>query len=134
MAKLIWAVLCQRILLDQDTQFLSYIDVVDGVALPSFPNVAPLILVGTLWQLEEAPPPLEVRIRLYTPDGSLLMESNPCAPEIKPEHKRMRIGIGLAGFPLASPGRYEFGVEQHVNGQWIEATRVPFDVEGVTVH
>ena len=133
MATLVWAVICQRILHDQNTNFLSYIDAMDGVALPTFPVVAPMLFVGTLWQLKDDPK-FGVRVCAYAPDGSLLLESNPFIPEIPLEQKRYRVNVGLTGLPLSGPGLYTFGVENLVNDQWVEVTRIPFDVEQAVGH
>src|ERR1035438_672928 len=69
MAKLIWSVPCSRILLDQPSNRVSYIDVLDGVSLPSFPPLAPLTFIGMFFQRENETK-LEVRVRAYGGDRS----------------------------------------------------------------
>jgi hypothetical protein len=133
MAKLIWAVPCSRILLDQPSNRVSYIDVLDGVSLSSFPTLAPLTFIGMFFQRENETK-LEVRVRAYGVDGEPLMDSDPVTLNFEPNHKRFRVHIGLGGFQLAKPGRFGFGVEVKLRGKWHEIDRVPFDVEPLIEH
>ena len=128
MAKLIWAVTCSRILLDQPTNLVSYIDLLDGVALLHFPTNAPPTFIGTAWQREDEHI-LEMRVRAYAPDGSHLMDSQAVPLVFEPQHKRGRIHVGFEGFTIPGPGRYEFGIEIKKDSKWVEVTRIPFDVD-----
>lgn len=128
MAKLIWAIPCSRILLDQPSNLVSYIDVLDGVALPSYPALAPLTFIGMVWQREDESK-LDVRVRVLSPDGSHVMDSESAQVIFQPHHKRGRIHIGLGGFPIAGPGRFHFAIDTKVRNKWVEQARVPFDLE-----
>jgi hypothetical protein len=128
MAKLIWAIPCSRILLDQPSNLVSYIDALDGVAIPSFPADAPTTFIGTLWH-RDGSAKIEVRIAVYDPDGKKLMDSEAVAFTFEPHHKRCRANIGFSGFPLKGPGQFSFGVELKKGGKWTEVLRIPFDVD-----
>lgn len=128
MANLIWAVPCSRILLDTPSNLVSYIDVLDGVALPTYPSLAPLTFIGMVWQRENESK-LEVRVRVLGPDGTELMISEPSQVVFGPNHRRGRIHIGVAGFMIPAPGRYHFAIELKLRNKWTETSRLPFDLE-----
>lgn len=130
MAKLVWALLCRRIIIDQQTNLVSYVDALDAVAIPEFPFKAPPVLVGTLWQ-REGEKNLEMRVQVYAPSGAQLVTFEASPLEFEPAHKRARMNAGVAGFEIAGPGRYQFGIETREKGKWVEVHRVPFDVDPV---
>jgi hypothetical protein len=129
MATYIWGVLCRRAIVDQPTNSVSYIDMLEGLLPPRLPVPAPLIIAATLWRREEGDrDTLEVRARVESPDG-VTLASDSVVLHMEPRHKRGRINIGLAGYELSSSGRHEFVIEQRLRGQWREAARLPFDIE-----
>jgi len=128
MHKLLLAVPCCRVIIDQATNMVSFIDVLDGAVRPAFPSIAPVSFIGTIWQLG-ARRKIEVRVRVYAPDGSQVADGHAAPMEVAPNVKRARIVIALGGFTLSRPGTYGFGVEVKRGDQWEEATRIPFDIE-----
>lgn len=128
MANLVWALLCGRLIIDSQTNLVSYVDALDAVTLPKFPVKAPPIVVGTLWQREEEKK-LEMRVQVYAPSGAQLGVFEATPLEFKPEHKRARMNVLVAGFDIESAGRYQFGIETREKGKWVEIHRVPFDVD-----
>ena len=128
MAKLVWALLCQRVIIDQQTNFVSYVDALDSVAIPKFPIKAPPLFVSTIWQRDKEAR-LEMRVRAFAPGGEKLTEVEANPLEFAPHHRRARMTVGLAGFDLTGPGRYEFAVDTRDGGKWVEVQRVPFDVD-----
>ena len=128
MAKLVWALLCQRMILDQGTNLVSYIDALDAIAVTHFPAKSPLIVVSSLWQ-RGTETKLEMRVRVFSPHGNVLAEIEAVPLDFAPQHQRGRMAVGLAGFDIDGPGRYEFGIETRENGAWKEVHRVPFDIE-----
>ncbi|MDR3673254.1 MAG: hypothetical protein P4L36_20580 [Holophaga sp.] len=128
MARLTWAIACQRILLDQQTNMMSYIDALDGISLPVFPIMAPPIFVGTLWE-REGEAQIEVQVKAYAPDGAILGTAVSEPLRFRPEHQRGRVNVVLAGIVLPAAGRYEFGIEIRDKKKWVEVNRIPFQVE-----
>lgn len=129
MAKLIWAVICARVITDAQTNLISYIDTLELVALPSFPIKAPLVVVGSVWE-PEGEKKIEVRAKAYSPDNKLLLTGKTASVELNTPFKRVRLANGLAGFDLDRSGNYSFGLELHTSKGWKEIARVPFIVEG----
>ncbi|MBX9928487.1 MAG: hypothetical protein K2X99_06185 [Gemmatimonadaceae bacterium] len=115
-------------LLDQQTNLVSYIDALDAVTIPKFPVKAPLTIISTLWQ-RGSETQLEMRVRVYAPDGKHLIDAVADPLAFRPEHKRGRMSVGVAGFEISGPGRYEFGVETREKGKWVEVHRIPMDVD-----
>lgn len=130
MAKLVWALLCRRIIIDHQTNLVSYVDALDAVTVKEFPFKAPPVLVGTVWQ-REGEKKLEMRVQVYTPSEENLLSFEASPLEFGPEHTRARMNAGVAGFEIAGPGRYQFGIETREKGKWVEVHRVPFDVDPI---
>jgi len=128
MAKLVWALLCGRVIIDAQTNLVSYIDALDAVAVSRFPVAAPPIVVGTLWQ-RGTEKRMEMRVQVYSPSGAPLRTFEAEPLDFKPEHKRARMNCVVAGFDIAELGRYVFAIETRDKGKWIEVHRVPFDVD-----
>ena len=132
MAKLVWALICQRVLLDQPTNRMSYIDALDAVSLAQFPVKAPQVLLTSVWQ-RGAESRLEMKVRVYSPAGSMLTEAVASPLDFSPEHRRARMSVAIGGFDIETPGRYEFAIETPNSGNWTEVQRVPFDVDDARV-
>jgi hypothetical protein len=127
MSKLISAVLCSRVIIDQQTNLVSYIDILDGVHIFSFPFKAPLVIAGTIWQIENEKK-IEVRVRVFSPDNDHLIDSTSAQMDILPGIKHARMNVAVAGFNIGAIGTYQFAIEHKISGKWHEITRIPMDV------
>ncbi len=127
MAKLLWALICSRVLIDQQTNNVSYIDAIEQFAVPSFPYVFPPIALAMLWWRDRGEEQLNVRVRLFDPGKKMLMSYKPDPPlaMVKPRH---RVHLNLAGAPINGPGRHHLMIEQFVAKKWQEQTSVPIEV------
>lgn len=128
MAKLIWALLCRRIILDRETNLVSYVDAVDGMSLPKFPLPAPLFFVGTTWARGDDDK-LEMNVVVYGPNGRRIDEAEADPLTFERQHKRGRMNVGIGGFSIDGPGRYAFAIETRLKGRWVEVHRFPLDVD-----
>jgi hypothetical protein len=128
MAKLIWALLCRRIILDRETNLVSYVDALDGLSIVKFPAASPTVFVGTSW-LRGDEERLEMNVVIYGPDGSRLdaVEADPIVFE--PQHNRGRMNIVISSFPITSPGTYHLAIETKAKSKWQEVHRFPLNVE-----
>lgn len=127
MAELIYAALCQRVLIDQATNFVSYIDILDGVNVPKLPFAVPPSMVGTIWRVE-GENRLEMRVRVADPDSQLLAEAIANPLELKPTHLRGRMNVRVPGFEAAKPGTYRVGIELRRDGSWENRRELLFQV------
>jgi hypothetical protein len=128
MAKLMYAFPCARVIIDQATNLISFIDVLDGVVVPVFPFVAPAMCIGAIWETE-GDKRIEMRARILAPDGGQVVEAAATSLDLKPEHKRARTVVVASGFVFPAPGKYQITVELKRSGKWVEASRIPIDID-----
>ncbi|MDZ4805563.1 MAG: hypothetical protein SGI90_11950 [Candidatus Eisenbacteria bacterium] len=129
MARLLWAVLCRRIIVDQPTGAISYIDALEGIGSAHYPAPAPPIIAGTLWLREgEDEHRLEVKVSILSPEEVLIVADS-AVVELEKSHRRARIHIGFGGFQIQGPGQHFVLIEVKDGKRWKEHSRIPFDVE-----
>lgn len=134
MAKFRWALMCRRLLIDGPTNLVSYIDAVEGFGLPQFPFPCPPLVVGTLWDRENASEPgIQMRAIVRSPSGEILTAEEAPALLFEPQHTRGRVNLALQGFLLPAPGRYTITLEHKSGTEWREVYQLWFDVDQVVL-
>jgi len=130
MARHVWSVLCQSVLIDQFTNSMSFIQAIEGLSVPSVPASAPQMMVGTLWLRTGKESQLLSRIRILDPHGKVanVVENNPASLSVP----RSRTVTVLGGFSLSSAGVYSLVVESKKDGTWVQEASIPFEVSVVT--
>lgn len=128
MAIFTWAVLCQQIITDQESNAASYINALEGIGLVRFPSQLPLLMVGTLWRRAKEDDKLEMRVRVLGPDNSLLHTENGPIANFGKEFRRYRINLGIGGVSAPAPGVYSYVIEQRKGNQWNEVASLPLEV------
>jgi hypothetical protein len=126
MPALIWALVCSRVIIDQQTNSISYIDAVDQFGVSDFPAEFPHLFLATLWGRGGDSEDLKVRIRMLAPDGKELISTEP--PPIKMPRPRHRLNMNLAGPVLSGPGRYEITIEEPAGAEWKCIAVLPVEV------
>ncbi len=86
MPTLQWALTCQRVITDSETNSVSYIDALEAFAVSRFPIPFPPVCVSTLWRREGARDRLHVRLRIQDPAGKIISSFEPDLP--KPAKKQ----------------------------------------------
>jgi len=126
MATLVWAIVCQRIITDQQTNTVSYIDAIEGLQLRKLPGTSPPFSLGTLWERGDDDEELQIRFRVVRPGGEKGGEfvSNPT--RLTRPHHRMNAVIG--GLKADKPGRYEIRIDQRRGERWRKVASLPIDV------
>ena len=139
----IWTVLCQRSLIDIDSNNISLIDVIEQISMsaptPSEQQSKGQIQVGTvpfnfevvsLWsRAEESQPALgQCRVTLLSPSGPL-GEANHVPVDLR-KYERTRIRQRFGGLSVSKAGQYFFRVEYRDDGEteWCEVGAIPFKV------
>jgi hypothetical protein len=119
MAKLLWGVLCLRIITDQETNNISYIDAVEAIRAPHFPFQLPVMTLGLLWRREEPNEELRIRFQPTLSGGgqSDLLE----LPNYIMDKDNLRTNIRFGGHEATQAGSMDLKVEQLVSGEWLEA-------------
>lgn len=130
MARHIWSVLCQSVLIDQFSNSMSFIQAIEGLSVPHVPASAPQMMVGTLWIRTGKESQLLSRIRILDPHGKVanIVENKPASLALP----RSRTITVLGGFPLVAAGIYSLVVESKQDGAWVDEATIPFEVSIVT--
>lgn len=128
MAKLMWAVLAQRVLVDQVTNTVSYIETVEQLETRSLPSDLPRVFVGTTWLRKEEGELSHIRFRVLTPSGKEIVNLEASNPVDFSNNKRHRINVDLRGMPVTEAGRFHVEVDQQIDDVWRVEASVPFDV------
>lgn len=127
MPRLMWALLCQRVITDREANSVSYIEAAEALLAASLPSPLPQIFLGTVWLRKKSGDVLRMRLKVLAPDGGEVVTRE--LPEVPfDEKKRHRLNVNLAGMPVEKTGEYEFVVEQKVGRAWREEARVPLEI------
>ena len=137
----VWTVVCERSLIDKDSNNLSLINVIEQIqigSLEEIPEGAPpptgggRIEVVTMWSRSnlETPETTNTRTIFYSPTGDELVRNEPYIDLT--EFKRLRarwLYIGLP--PYSGDGQYTFVVQQEVDGEWRTEAEVPLEISKI---
>ncbi len=136
MARHIWSVLCERALVDHESNSVSLIDVVEEISidapLPPEPVSVPLRLaLVSYWTrtARDTPEQGHTRFLVQSPLGELLARGRDIQVDLLHEVRAQTLGR-IEVMPLQGEGPYHFIVEYRPLGDpgWTECTRVPVDV------
>lgn len=130
----IWTVPCRVSLVDQESNNVSLIQVLEELGIPTVmppipgPAMIPALFdVVTLWgrEHEEQGAQGQARMSVISPTGEVLV-SRVYDVDLR-EFRRFRSVSRILGFPAPVSGRYGFRVERRVgaDGQWEERAVIP---------
>lgn len=128
MPRLIWAVTCARIITDNQTNSVSYVDAVEQLRSGAFPAPFPPIYLGTLWRRSTIGEELRIRVRVTDPSGKDLISFQP-KQTIEMVQPRHRLNVNLGGPKIAKPGEYTVIVEQPSGSAWKVVAELPIEIE-----
>lgn len=133
MARLAWALLCQRVLTDQKTNSVSYIEAVEAVRLPRLPHHLPAVVLGCLW-IGTKDEEFEFQVQIVGPD-SVVAGAMTADPQVLPTGTGLRTNVALTGTKVTAEGSYEVRVRQKTRGRWRTESAIPLvvEVEGESV-
>jgi hypothetical protein len=131
MATFVWAINCQRVLTDRETNSVTYVQTVEQLALPRLPYSIPPIVNGSLWRADAPEESLTVRVRLVSPSGVVVGERATGELRFSAATQRFRVNLGLAGVELTEFGIHHIVVEQLRGSDWKEEVRLPLEVTEV---
>lgn len=127
MARLLWTMVCNRAVVDQFTNSVSLIDLIEEIQVPRPPAqqdkrakpVIPLrFYVASLWSRSDPNRPERTRSKLHivAPNGEVLANAE---QEINLDsHQRMRGLMPLPMLPVPVEGEYKFIVFQQDGNRW----------------
>lgn len=148
MARYVYSVLCKRGIVDQSTNLLSLIDVLEGVeaAGPVRP-IDPVTenpesvaidldaMLVTVWarsNLAKPEPGIVARTVVFGPDGKRVGGSGEQALQLE-TFENFRAFTTIPKLPVSQDGRYEFAVQVRSGKGWRTVGKVPLSVR-VVVH
>lgn len=126
MARLRWALTCQRVLIDKETNTVSYIEAVEGMTVPELPISVPPFSVATLWEKEGDKDRLLVRFRILKPDKKKLLEFK--SKNLAMKSKRHRFNLRLQDLVIEQVGTYTILVDQRRGNRWRKVATMYIDV------
>jgi hypothetical protein len=127
MAKLWRALLCQRVIVDSQTNSPSYIDGIEGFAVPRMPHPFPPIVVATVWRREQENERLLMRLRVRGPAGEDVFVYH--LPEYPIAATVHRFNIQFGGFNVMVAGIHEVVIEHRVGADWAPVAALPLYVD-----
>ena len=124
MASMIWAITCERIIIDRETNQATYVDSVEDLVVPSLP--APIAFaVGVLWIRAEVGERIRIRVSVTDPEGTKLFEK---AGDLQhSEALRHRVNLPLIVFTQHA-GQHTVMVEQQIDDEWRVEARIPLTI------
>lgn len=129
MPTLQWALICRRVITDQDTNSVSYIDLVEGLTAAQLPLPLPPIMLATLWRRESHKDVLQMRVRVESPKQKNLGSFDIPAEQFPPHIRRQRVNISLEGLPIEEAGDYWIIIDHKTGDDWGEVYRIPLEVQ-----
>jgi len=139
--KHIWSILCQKSVIDNETNLISLIDCLEELNLTmdinkesnqiSEKRVIPInFQIVSFWLIENNDvKKLEIKIELHDPENNKINEINNIF-ELKENYLRYRTRINVQGFPVTKSGRYLFKIYQIEQGETLKCvSELPLDVK-----
>jgi hypothetical protein len=143
MAKLLWAVVAQRAIVDSSTNNASLVDVLEELSLPE-PPVAPekkkdrLIVplrfaLVALWRRSDLnrAESFDMSVTLVGPKAEKIAELK-SRVDLR-NHVRMRSNVQFPGLPLFGPGSYRLIVKQRDGSSWRRVSEQFIEVKHLKV-
>ena len=134
MIRHVWTVACIHAVVDQESNLLSLLDVIEQINIPGTP--APNKAIGltldltSLWVREDpdAPEQGHARVRFVSPSGNEL-KSIQTNVDLS-EHERLRSRGRFVGLPAPEAGRFTFRVDLANEGteEWNEVASIPIRI------
>lgn len=122
--KNIWSVLCRDILVDQETNSVSYIRCIEEASASEFPTQINSAYLGSLWEKEgEEPEQIGFRVALLSPSKkkNIIVQTKP----ITFNRLRHRLHFRLNSIELYEFGNHNLLLEWQTNKYWTKVVQIP---------
>jgi hypothetical protein len=139
MPKLLWFIVCERVLEDPVSKVITLVDVIEAVTIRGAPMsvdltknhvIVPIRLAAvSLWtRTPDAPATFEARAVVRTPDGREF--GTPAATITWGAHANFRQTIRFGTLPFVGAGRYAIVVQSKVaSDDWKTAAELPVELK-----
>lgn len=95
MATLQWSLICRDVVVDKNTNNISYRDAIEELSIGNFPSPLPsMFLIATLWRRDDigVSEVFEIRVAVYDEEGNELGLSDSSTVDLQ-DHSRFRSQI-----------------------------------------
>lgn len=140
MIRHIWTVICSKSVIDQDTNSISLLEVLEqlNISGPKLPKKKDKVVtiplnfeVVTLWSRvsDDQPCRGNARIILFAPSGKKIKEFKHNVDLTT--YKRFRNRVKIIGFPFPESGIYNFQIQikEEKDSNWKEVANIPLQLE-----
>jgi hypothetical protein len=138
MPKFLWALCCDKVIIDQESNNLSLIGVIEQFNLPEIPLVIPqLFQVVIMWEKDTSyngkEEPFSFKI-VITPKGRKPLEDEGKIYEYKipKDKKRFRNLCGLRGIPIEKEGTLFIRIFLKIKTKWDEVYKIPLEIKKIS--
>lgn len=121
-----WGVLCDRIIVEAETNTQSYIGIIENKAAKKLPLRMPDAWVATVWESEEDDATIELRFQIERPNGKTLGEM--VIPRQDMGNNRMRMNLNIRNALIKDAGVHTVIIQQKRNNRWKTEAKLPFDI------
>jgi hypothetical protein len=127
------AVLCRRVLTDQETNSVTLVDCVEELTPKQLPASLPTVVLATLWFRDDPAEPVDTtvaRVRVVAPDGTAIVAQELPPLDFVEGQRRLRFNVDLRGVQVDAPGRHVVFVDVRdaEHESWSEAAAAEFEV------
>ena len=126
--KLLWCVLCSRIITDSATNSTSYIDCLEEIQAIKLPANIPNCSIGSLWEKSQSDSEEGLKVRVFVEHPSGKSEQLIETDNLKLSKERHRLNFTLDGFLINEEGKYSFKLERWFGGKWDCAAELTFRI------
>lgn len=127
MPKLIYALMCNDLIIDKDSSSTSFIRTIEHAVVPEFPTVLPPVFFASLWDLDgNDGKPFTVSLNLATPNGeTTLLGIQEITPGTTMLHK---MNFQLPGLKVEGEGKHIVSVAIKSDDGWDTQAELPIFV------
>lgn len=127
------AVLCRRVLTDQETNSVTLVDCVEELTPRRLPASLPTVVLATLWFRDDPAESVDTtvaRVRVVAPDGTAIVAQELPPLDFVEGQRRLRFNVDLRGVHVETAGRHLvlIDVREADHEAWSEAASAEFTV------
>ncbi len=126
MAKLLWGLLCERVIIDRETNTSSHIEVIEDISVESFPIILPRASLALMWRREGKDEEFQLRILVNWPGASEVITIN--TGKLAFEKPTNHFNLTLANVKIEAEGELTFEVKQMINGKWKKVDKFSYPI------
>lgn len=127
MAELVYAVVAHRVIIDQETNNVSCVDILEEVSTPKLPAVFPEFFLCAAWlRASKEEKKLDLRVRVLDPDGNELLSET--AKGLEFTHPRLRVKLRFQALKFEVPGDHRVEVSVKRKKRWVVDMKIPMRI------